>query len=118
MLFKLAHLRAARDVGAHQGVPQGAPESPLVFTMLVNEIWGSLISKWTAQGFGWSLDHLLMTCLAYTDDVLLVADSLENLIRMFNDCCASFERPGLVVGAEKNSLEFCCCVEWCDNAGW
>ena len=42
-----------------------------------------------------------MTCLAYADDVLLFADSLEKLVCMFNDCCASFERAGLAVGAEK-----------------
>ena len=101
MLFKLGHLRAARAVKAHRGVPQGAPESPLVFTMLVDEILGPLISKWTEQGLGWALDQVLMTCLAYADDVLLFADSLEKLECMFNDCCVSFDRAGLTVGAEK-----------------
>ena len=52
---------------------------------------------------GWSFDQLLMTCLAYADDVLLFADSLEKLTRMFNDCCVSFERAGLEVGAEKTN---------------
>ena len=102
MLFRLSHLRAAIDVKAHRGVPQGAPESRVVFTVLVDEILGSLISKWSAQGLGWSFDHLLMTCLACADDVLFFADSLENLIRMINDCCASFERVGLLVGAAKH----------------
>ena len=101
MLFKLGHLRAARAVKAHRGVPQGAPESPLVFTTLVDEILGPLISKWTEQGLGWALDQVLMTCLAYADDVLLFADSLEKLECMFNDCCISFDRAGLTVGAEK-----------------
>ena len=55
---------------------------PLVFTMIVSEILGSLISDWTAQGVGWSFDQLLMTCLAYADDVLLFADSLEKSTRM------------------------------------
>ena len=45
--------------------------------MLVDEILGPLISKWTEQGLGWALDKVLMTCLAYADDVLLFADSLE-----------------------------------------
>ena len=94
-------MRAARDVTAHRGVPQEAPESPSVFTMPVDVFLGSMISKWSAQGLGWSFDHLLMTCFAYADDVLLFADSLENLTRMFNTCCASFDRAGLVVGAEK-----------------
>ena len=48
-----------------------------MITMLVDEILGSLISEWTAQGVGWSFDQLLMTCLAYAVDVLLFADSLE-----------------------------------------
>ena len=69
--------------------------------MLVDEILGPLVSKWTAQGLGWAFDEVLMTCLAYADDVLLFADSLEKLVCMFNDCCASFERAGLAVGAEK-----------------
>ena len=42
-----------------------------------------------------------MPCLAYADSVLLIANLMDNLIRVFNDCCASFEREGLVVGAEK-----------------
>ena len=49
----------------------------------------------------WSFDQLLMTCLAKADDVFLFGDSLEKLTRMFNDCCASFERAGLVVFPEK-----------------
>ena len=72
-----------------------------MFITLVDEIFGSLIYGWTAQGVGWSFDQLLMTCLAYADDVLLFAVSLEKLSRMFNDCSASFERTGLVVGAQK-----------------
>ena len=73
----------------------------MVFTMLVDEILCSLISEWIAQSVGWLFDQLPMTCLAYADDVLLFADSLEKLTRMFNDCCVSFERAGLEVGAEK-----------------
>ena len=77
MLFELSQLRAAR-------------------AMLVDEILGSLISEWTAQGVEWLFDQLLMTSLTYANDVLLFADSLEKLTRMFNDCCASFERAGSV----------------------
>ena len=51
MLFKLSHMSAARDVKAHCGVPQEAHESPLVFTMFVDEILGSLMSGWTVSGF-------------------------------------------------------------------
>ena len=40
---------------------------PMVITMPVDEILDSLISGWTAH-------HLLMTCLAYADNVLLIAD--------------------------------------------
>ena len=69
--------------------------------MLVDEILGSLVSAWTAQGVGWSFDQLLMTCLAHADDVFLFADSLEKLTRMFNGCCASSERAGPVDSAEK-----------------
>ena len=59
---------------------------PIVFTMFVDEILGSLISKWSAQSLEWSFNHLLMTCLACADVVLLFGDLLENMIRMFNDC--------------------------------
>ena len=90
MLFMLAHLRAARDVKAHRGVSQGAPESPRSDLQVVCSESGVVVR------------HLPMTCVAYEDDVLLFADSLESLIHMFNDCCASFERAGLVVGAEKH----------------
>ena len=68
-----------------------------VFAALVDEILGSLIPEWTARGVGWSCDHLFMTCLAHADDVLIFADSLENITRVIIDCCASFERAGFAV---------------------
>ena len=60
----------------------GAPE-PLVFTVLVDEILGSLVSEW-------SCDNLLVTFFAFADDVLLFDDSLEILIRTFDDLLCLF----------------------------
>ena len=102
MLLKLSHVRDARDVKARCGVSQGAPESPMLVDKILGVGWScSLISEWTAQGVGWSFDQLSMTCLAHAGGVLLFADSLEKLTRMLNECCASFERAGLVVGADQ-----------------
>ena len=48
MTLKLSHIGAARSAGLHHG----APESPLVFTMLLDEILGTLASSWPTRGLG------------------------------------------------------------------
>ena len=66
----LGNLKASRPVHSHRGVPQGAPESPLVFTMLVDEIIGDLDEEWQKRAYGWHCGEFSLTCLAYADDVL------------------------------------------------
>ena len=40
-----------------RGLPQGAPESPIVFTILIDMVMEALEEKWGSRCFGFSLDR-------------------------------------------------------------
>ena len=101
MEVRLGHVTADRPVQADRGVPQGAPESPLIFVLVTDEILGSLQSRWRDEGRGWTCDELHLSCLGYADDILLFARSKEDLEAMIADCCEAFGAAGLEVGLEK-----------------
>ena len=83
MTLKVSHICAARPVESQRGVPQGAPEAPVVVTTLVDEILEPLASSSATGRLGWACDGLHLTCLPYADDVMVFAESLEKLTCMF-----------------------------------
>jgi hypothetical protein len=88
-------------VPLHRGLPQGAPESPLIFTMIVEMLVRRLEAKWRNQGLGFCVDGLKVYCICYADDMILLADTTEHLEIMINDLVAAFREIGLGVGADK-----------------
>ena len=65
----LPPIAVSRSTGS---VPQGAPESPLVFVMEADEILGGLRPSWERRNFAWTCDEVSLSCLGYADDVLSV----------------------------------------------
>ena len=90
-----------RPVQADRGVPQGVPESPLIFVLVTDEIMGPLQSRRRGEGRGWTCDELHLSCLGYADDILLFARSKGDLEAMIADCCEAFGAAGLELGLEK-----------------
>ena len=105
---RLQSVSSHRQIRVQRGVPQGAPESPLVFVMTSDCALGRLQEKWEHSEAGWSIDTpsgpLLVHCLAYADDVLLFARSESALANMLCDCCAEFGKIGLEVALDKKTF--------------
>ena len=53
---RLGHVTSDRCISVDRGVPQGAPESPLVFVMVADEILGGLRPSWERRNFAWTCD--------------------------------------------------------------
>lgn len=88
-------------VPLHRGLPQGAPESPLIFTMIVEMIVRTLEVSWHARGMGFRIDGLIFCCVCYADDIVLLAHTPQALTTMIAETIAAFNAIGLGVGAEK-----------------
>ena len=98
-----------RKIRVQRGVPQGAPESPLVFVMTTDCALGNLQSIWAQSDAGWSpLIRLSVGCgclvLAYTDDILVFAGTELALTQMIGECCTEFGQIGLEVALDKKTF--------------
>ena len=83
---RLVHAVTEQPSIVDRGVPQGAPESPLVLVMVTDEILGGLRKKWASAGHGWKCENVDLTCLGYPDDILLFSHIKESEV-MIDDCC-------------------------------
>ena len=59
-----------------RGLSQGAPESPVIFTMIMELTLRDLIKSWIARKLAWRLDDFVLATIFYADDVVLVAASV------------------------------------------
>ena len=91
---RLGHVTSDRCISVDGRVPQGAPESPLVFVMVAHEILGGLRPSWERRNFAWTCDAVSLSCLGYADDVLLFSGSKASLETMIEDCCTKFGEQG------------------------
>ena len=99
-MMSLGHLHA-QPLQLHRGLPQGAPESPILFTLVIEMVLRSLLRKWKSEDLGWLCDALYVTSICYADDVILVSRSKEGLEAMLHDVIDAFAKVGLEVSTEK-----------------
>ena len=72
-------------IRAHQGVRQGCPMSPVLFSIVMQ-----MVRRLKQARVGIKLDAQLMFALLYADDAVLVAESaedLQNLINIVDEYC-------------------------------
>ena len=96
----LGHLKASL-LELCRGLPQGAPESPLVFVLVTEFVLRPLLRKWQSNGDGWKLGNFYLSAICYADDILLISSSKASLTRMLADIVEAFAVVGLDVAAEK-----------------
>ena len=84
-----------------RGLPQGAPESPRIFILVMELVLRPLLQRWRSQGRGWCMDSLWLAAICYADDIVLVSASLPDLQRMAEDFALALSDVGLEVGAKK-----------------
>ena len=95
------HVTSDRCISVDWGLPQGAPESPLVFVMVADEILGGLRPSWERRNFARTCDAVSLGYLGHADDVLLFCRSKASFDTMIEDCCTKFGEAGLEVGLNK-----------------
>jgi hypothetical protein len=89
------------DIPMDRGLPQGAPESSLIFTMIMDMVIRALEPTWRQQGYGFNVDQFRLMVICYADDLVLAASSKEHLEAMISDVIEALAKIGLGVGAEK-----------------
>ena len=107
---KLGHA-TSKKIAMHRGVPQGAPDSPLIFTCVMDEILSELQASWAARDLGWSMDTFWLPAVGYADDVILLAKSKEDAETMLHEAILAFADAGLEVGMEKTHWTSSCPCE-------
>ena len=98
---RLAHVVTDRRISVARGVPEGAPESPLVFVVVADEILGGLRPQWKAADRAWTCDNVMLSCLGYADDISLFSNNKTSLETMVG---RSLQPGRLSSGFGQNSL--------------
>ena len=84
-----------------RGLPHGAPESKVIFTVIMELVLRDLIKSWKARKLAWSLGDFALAAICYADDVVLVAASVAAAEVMVAEVMAKLKEVGLTVGAEE-----------------
>ena len=60
---------SSSKVRMSRGLPQGAPESPVIFTMIMELVLRDLMKSWITRKLAWRLDDFALAAICYADDV-------------------------------------------------
>ena len=88
---------SSNNVRLSRGLPQGAPESPVIFTMIMQLVLRDLIKSWITRKLAWRPDDFALTAICCADDVVLVAVSMSAAEVIVTEV----KEVGLSVGAQK-----------------
>ena len=77
-----------------RGLPQAAPESPVIYTMIMELVLRDLIESWITRKLIWKLDDFALA-------VVLVAVSMSAAEILVSEVIAKLKEVGLSVGAQK-----------------
>ena len=91
----------SNKVQMSRGLPQGAAESPVIFTMIMEFVLRDLIKSWISRKLAWRLDDLTLAAICYADDVVLIAVSVSAAETMVSEVIGKLKEVGLMVGAQK-----------------
>ena len=91
----------SNKVQMSRGLPQGAPESPVIFTMIMELVLRDLMKSWISRKLAWRLDDFTLAAICYADDVVLIAVSVSAAETMVPEVIEKLKEVGLTVGAQK-----------------
>ena len=91
----------SNKVQMSRGLPQRAPESPVIFTMIMELVLRDLIKSWISRKLAWRLDDFTLAAICYADDVVLIAVSVSAAETMVSEVIEKLKEVGLTVGAQK-----------------
>ena len=97
--ISLGHVSTV-SIRLNRGLPQGAPESPLIFVIVIDMVLNKLLRTWKARGSGWSFSGLSVSAVCYADDIMLPSTSNKDLQLMISEVIQTFSTVGLEVGTD------------------
>ena len=97
----LGKVTSAR-ITMERGLPQGAPESPVLFTLVTELVLRPLLARWQQRHSGWEFADFVLSAILYADDVILLSSSRKDLELMISEVIAGFSVVGLETSTEKS----------------
>ncbi|PZC85070.1 hypothetical protein B5X24_HaOG202834 [Helicoverpa armigera] len=89
-----------RPIPLHRGVRQGDVISPKLFTNAMEDMFKTL--NWKGRGININGEHI--SHLRFADDIVIMAETLQDLQQMLNDLAESSLRIGLRMNLDKTKL--------------
>ena len=93
--------KTSEPVNLERGLPQGAPESPIIFAMILERVVRRCEEKWAVKGWGFWLNGKRWVSASYSDDIFLISAKKRDLEAMIKDITSELEAVGLGLGANK-----------------
>ena len=78
------------------GVKQGCPLSPVLFNLVMDELYSGLPSEW-----GFRLGGEMVSALGFADDIALVSGSQQGLRQLLRYTCSFLRDRGLILNPAK-----------------
>ncbi|CAK1584434.1 unnamed protein product [Parnassius mnemosyne] len=94
--------QSTKPIQLQRGVRQGDVISPKLFTAALEDVFKLL--DW--KGYGININGEYITHLRFADDIVLMAESLEDLSTMLNDLNSVSQRIGLKMNMDKTKIMF------------
>ena len=85
---------SSNKVRMNRGLPQGAPESPVIFTMIMELVLRDMLKSWITRKLAWRLDDFALAAICYAHDVVLVAASVAAAEVMVAEVIAKLKDVG------------------------
>lgn len=86
-----------------QGLKQGCVMSPMLFSLLINELANEIIEK-GKHGVSLGPTELELFLLLFADDLTLIASTVIGLQNQLNVLCTAMQRLGLRVNLDKSKI--------------
>ena len=95
--------QAPEPVPQRSGTKQGAPESGMLFVSTLERHLSPLRLRWQEQKYGIRIDHEQLAQVSFVDDMILVAASSKQGLKMLKDVEATLAQIGLKLNTGKTS---------------
>ncbi|XP_047037261.1 uncharacterized protein LOC124642702, partial [Helicoverpa zea] len=94
--------KTEEPIPLHRGVRQGDVISPKLFTNAMEDMFKTL--NWKGRGININGEHI--SHLRFADDIVIMAETLQDLQQMLNDLAESSLRIGLRMNLDKTKVMF------------
>ena len=85
----------------HRGLPQGAPESLLLFIFVCELVLRPLLLRWQTEGKGWFFCEYWLASLRYADDILVFSENKDDVAKMLGELIDAFAKVDLDISVDK-----------------